>query len=175
MSGRLQSFPPAIRRAIVGSWAAIFIVVIFGLVPEWAAELNGKLGWPRWQTSGGQIMGVTLFLASLGLVIYCSRLFSRIGKGTPVPIDPPRELVVSGLYRFTRNPIYVGQVGILLSYFAYSGELLLLLHAAAWFLGVQSFIVWVEEPGLRKRFGAAYIEYTREVPRWIGIRSRRSV
>jgi protein-S-isoprenylcysteine O-methyltransferase Ste14 len=169
----LESLPPLVRRIIAGCWGAIFIVVIFGLIPRWVADLNHELGWPQWKTTAGQVMGVTLFLASLGLVIYCSRLFSRIGKGTPVPIDPPRELVVSGLYRFTRNPIYVGQVAILLSYFLYSGELGLLLYAGAWLLLVQGFIVWVEEPGLRRRFGAAYLEYTRTVPRWVGTPARR--
>ena len=91
----------------------------------------------------------------LGAAGYCSRLFARIGKGTPFPIAPPKELVVLGLYRFTRNPIYVAQVAILLSYFCYSGELALLLYSAVWALLVQGFIVWVEEPGLRNRFGEA--------------------
>ena len=117
-------------------------------------------------------MGVVLFLAALGLVLYCSQLFARIGKGTPVPIAPPRELVVSGLYRFSRNPIYVAQVAILLSYFCYSGELTLLLYSGAWALLVQTFIVRIEEPGLRKRFGDAYVRYTHEIPRWLGRRAR---
>lgn len=173
MPSLLQSLSPVIRRVIVATWGATFIVVIFGLLPGWAAGLNRELGWPRWQTAAGQVIGAMFFLASLGLAVYCSRLFLRIGKGTPVPIDPPRELVVSGLYRFTRNPIYVGQVGILLSYFLYSGALTLLLYAGVWLLLVQGFVVWVEEPGLERRFGAAYLEYTREVPRWVGIRARR--
>ena len=129
--------------------------------------------WPRWNTTAGQVMGATLFLMSLALVIYCSRLFAVIGRGTPVPIAPPSELVVSGLYRFTRNPIYVAQVAIMLSYFLYFGELGLLLYTGIWLLLVQGFIVCVEEPDLRKRFGTPYIEYTRDVPRWVSIPARR--
>jgi protein-S-isoprenylcysteine O-methyltransferase Ste14 len=169
----VQSLPPVTRRVVVTAWGAVFIVAIFGLVPAWVADVNDELDWPRWRTSAGQTLGVLLFLGGLGLAVYCSRLFARIGKGTPVPIAPPTELVVSGLYRFTRNPIYVAQVAILSSYFCYSGELALLLYSGVWALLVQGFVVWIEEPDLRRRFGDSYLEYTREVPRWVGIPARR--
>jgi len=157
----------------VAAFAATFISLFFGLIPGWVADLNREQGWPRWQNTAGQVMGVVLSGVSLGVVLYCSHLFSRLGKGTPVPIDPPRALVVSGLFRFSRNPIYVAQVGILLSYFSYSGELALLLYAGSWALLVQAFVVWLEEPDLRRRFGDAYVEYTHAVPRWVGPPARR--
>ena len=91
MENPLQSLPPGVRRLVVAVWGGTFIIVLFGLVPGWAAEQSRELGWPRWQGTAGKVVGVTLFLASFGLVLYCSRLFSSIGKGTPVPIDPPRE------------------------------------------------------------------------------------
>jgi protein-S-isoprenylcysteine O-methyltransferase Ste14 len=168
---RFQSLPSGIRRPITVVFAATFIVCLFGLLPQAAADLNRDLGWPRWQTQAGKVLGVALFLGSVGLILYCSRLFARLGKGTPVPINPPTELVVSGLFRFSRNPIYVGQVGVLLSYALYSGELALLLYALAWAAVVQCFVVWVEEPELRGRFGPAYEEYCRAVPRWVGVSS----
>ncbi len=168
----VQSLPPVARRIFVTAWGGVFIVASFGLVPVWVAEVNEDLGWPRWRTGAGQALGIVLFLAGLGLVAYCSRLFARIGRGTPVPIAPPTQLVVSGLYRFTRNPIYVAQVAILFSYFCYFGELALLLYSGVWALLVQAFVVWVEEPGLRSRFGEAYLEYAREVPRWVGVPAR---
>jgi protein-S-isoprenylcysteine O-methyltransferase Ste14 len=171
----VQSLPPVTRRVVVAAWGSAFIVAIFGLVPGWVADLNDELGWPRWRTTAGQALGGVLFLGGLGLAVYCSRLFARIGKGTPVPIAPPTQLVVAGLYRFTRNPIYVGQVAILLGYFCYFGELALLLYAGVWALLVQGFVVWVEEPDLRRRFGEPYLEYTREVPRWAGIPTRRRI
>ncbi len=173
MAEFVQSLPPVTRRVVVTAWGASFIVAIFGLVPAWVAGVNDELGWPQWRTTAGQALGVLLFLGGLGLVVYCSRLFARIGKGTPVPIAPPTELVVSGLYRFTRNPIYVAQVAILSSYFCYFGELALLLYSGVWALLVQGFVVWVEEPDLRSRFGESYLEYTRQVPRWVGIPARR--
>jgi len=167
---RLQSLPKVPRRLITALFGATFVVCIFGLVPSDLADLNDELGWWRWQGAVGQALGVALFVASLGLILYCSRLFDRLGHGTPVPINPPTELVISGLYRYSRNPMYVGQVGILLSYFLYSGKLTLLLYACAWAALVQLFIVQVEEPGLRRRFGSSYEDYCRAVPRWLGPR-----
>jgi len=165
----LNSLPPGLRRLITAACALMFLGVVFILLPRYAAEINDQHQWPRWQSPIGQAMGVGVFLGGVVLAVYCSRLFARIGGGTPVPFDPPKELVVSGLYRFTRNPIYVAQVVILLSYFLYFGQFALLAHAVAWALLVQGWIVWVEEPGLLKRFGAAYVTYCQEVPRWIGI------
>jgi len=165
---RLQRMPTGVRRLATLAFGATFIICIFGLLPRSAAELNDELGWPRWDSATGRVLGVTLFAASVGLVLYCSRLFSRLGNGTPVPINPPTELVVAGIYRFTRNPIYVGQVGVLLGYFLYSGAFALLLYASAWAAAVQCFIVGVEEPELRRRFGSAYDDYCRAVPRWVG-------
>lgn len=78
---------------------------------------------------------------------------------------------MSGLYRFSRNPIYIAYVAILVSYFLYSGELTLLVYAGLWALQCQAFIVWVEEPDLRRRFGLMYDQYARKVPRWVGVSS----
>jgi protein-S-isoprenylcysteine O-methyltransferase Ste14 len=172
MAAFLDSLPPVLRRTITATWGVIFIGVVFVLLPREAAELNDQLDWPRWQVPIAKIVGVGLFAGGLGLSLYCSRLFARIGKGTPIPFDPPKELVATGLYRVTRNPIYVAQVAILISYFLYFGQLALMAHAAAWALLVEGWVVWVEEPELRRRFGAAYVGYTQEVPRWIGIPSR---
>ena len=77
-----------------------------------------------------------------------------------MPIDPPKDLVISGLYRYSRNPIYVAYGMILLSYFLYWGQLALLIYAA---IVPSIFAVWVilvEEPGLRRRFGKQYEDYT---------------
>jgi protein-S-isoprenylcysteine O-methyltransferase Ste14 len=168
MAALLDALPPVLRRTVTALWAVVFLGGIFVLLPFDVAGLNDELGWPRWQNPIVRVIGAALFVGALGLSLYCSRLFARIGKGTPIPFDPPKELVVSGLYRFTRNPIYVAQVSILLSYFLYFGHAALLAYAAAWALLVRGWVVWVEEPGLRKRFGAAYAAYTQEVPRWIG-------
>jgi protein-S-isoprenylcysteine O-methyltransferase Ste14 len=166
--GFFGSLPARLRRLLAAAWAVVFLGAVFYWVPRELAELNDARGWPRWQNPVLQALGVVLFVGGLALSLYCSRLFARVGKGTPVPMDPPTQLVVSGIYRHTRNPIYVAQVAVLLSYFLWFGQLALLVHAVAWALLVEGFIVWFEEPGLHERFGAAYEAYTREVPRWIG-------
>lgn len=169
MTGFLDSMPPLLRRLVLVLCGAAFVLVVFVWAPIWAAEFNQARDWPRWTPPGGRVLGVALFLGGLGLVLYCSRLFARRGRGTPIPIDPPRQLVLAGIYRWTRNPMYIGQVGILLGYFLYFGEIMLLVHALIWALLVHGFVVYVEEPGLRRRFGDAYLDYTRRVPRWLGL------
>lgn len=146
---------------------AIFLATVFFLAPAGAIQLNEAWDWPRWQIPMGSAAGIGVILAGLALIFYCSGLFARFGKGTPVPIQPPEHLVIQGLYRYCRNPMYVGQVAILLGLFLYRGELALLLYAALWAGAVERYVVWREEPELRRRFGEAYVHYTQSVPRWI--------
>ena len=148
-----------------------FLGTVFILGPIGMVRLNEALGWPLWRNAVSEAIGGALMIASLALVLYCSNLFSRIGGGTPVPIEPPRHLVITGIYRYSRNPIYVGQVGFLLGLFLHRGEASLLLYACVWAGLVQTFVVRREEPELARRFGEAYERYRRSVPRWIGRRS----
>lgn len=139
------------------------------LVPLWLARRNGTAlalgsspGAVALQTIGAVVLavGLRLFVASL------SR-FADEGKGTLAPWDPPRELVVRGPYRYVRNPMISGVVFIL---FGEAALLLSLSHAqwAVLFLGINLvFIPLFEEPQLAARFGDAYLEYCRHVPRVI--------
>lgn len=156
------------RRLAALCVGTAFVAVFFVVLPEQAARLNAAQGWPRWQGWPGRVLAMPLLLGGLGVALHCLGLFVRLGKGTPVPLDPPRVLVPSGLYRFSRNPMYVGYVAIALGYFLWSGELALLLYAALFAAAIHAWIVWIEEPGLRRRFGASYADYTRRVPRWLG-------
>jgi protein-S-isoprenylcysteine O-methyltransferase Ste14 len=147
----------------------VAMTVIFVLGPMGMVWLNEALDWPRWQTDIGRTVGTLLIVVGIGVVAYCSRLFARIGHGTPVPIEPPEHLVVTGLYRYSRNPIFVADVAILLGLFLYRGEVALLLYAGLFVGLIHIVIVAREEPELRDRFGDEYMRYTRAVPRWIGI------
>jgi len=89
------------------------------------------------------------------------------GHGTPAPIDPPKELVVSGLYRYVRNPMYVGVLLILLGHFLWFKTAWMIAYAAFAFLVVHTFVTLYEEPTLKNKFGAAYERYLQKVPRWI--------
>ena len=97
-------------------------------------------------------------------------LFATEGRGTLAPIDPPSVFVARGPYRLTRNPMYLGVACWLLGLSALTGARVLLWYALVIPIGFHAFVVLVEEPGLRRRFGASYEEYTRRVPRWLGRR-----
>lgn len=147
-------------------------LVVLGSAFVWAplelVQANDELGWPRWQSPLLQAAGALLVAAGVGVVLVCSRVFRRTGGGTPVPIEPPAHLVASGPYRYSRNPIYVADVAILLGFFALSGVPTLLLYALAVAAGLHAFVVWLEEPQLRRRFGVDYARYLARVPRWLG-------
>jgi protein-S-isoprenylcysteine O-methyltransferase Ste14 len=98
---------------------------------------------------------------------WCAFAFGLRGLGTPAPFDPPRRLVVSGLYRFVRNPMYVG-MGILLIGEAWLiGRIEIIYEALIALALVSVFVIVYEEPTLRAKFGDDYIDYCRNVRRWI--------
>jgi protein-S-isoprenylcysteine O-methyltransferase Ste14 len=114
-----------------------------------------------------QLLGLACVSAGAVLLGICIWEFATLGRGTLAPVDPPRHLVVRGLYQYVRNPMYVG-VGIVLF-----GELMVAQTAAmfwyllVWFLAVNLFVLGYEEPMLRRTFGASYDEYVRSVNRWL--------
>ena len=112
-------------------------------------------------------LAIPLWLAGSLIILRCFWDFTFKGRGTPVPIDPPKELVVTGFYRYVRNPIYLSVLFIFLGHFLWFGYWALLLYTILAFLGVHFFIVLYEEPALKRKFGATYEDYLRKVPRWI--------
>ncbi len=118
---------------------------------------------------------LALVPALAGLVSYswCAFDFAR-AAGTPAPIDPPKELVVRGLYRFSRNPMYVGVLSLIAAQALYFGSAGLWLYAALVFCAFQGFVVLYEEPTLSRNFGDVYRHYTETVPRWTPPLRRRA-
>ena len=111
--------------------------------------------------------GAALLAAGLALMYWTISLLARIGEGTLAPWDPTRKLVIAGPYRYVRNPMITGVLLALLGEAALFGSWGILVWAAL-FLAINA--VWfpfVEEPGLRRRFGEEYEEYRRHVPRWV--------
>jgi protein-S-isoprenylcysteine O-methyltransferase Ste14 len=121
----------------------------------------------RIETSAVSFLAVPLWLAGSLIVLWSFWAFTFRGRGTPMPLDPPKALVASGPYQYVRNPIYLGVLFIFLGHFFWFGYWNLLIYAGLSFVSVQMFIVFYEEPTLRKKFGPAYEEYSRRVPRWI--------
>jgi protein-S-isoprenylcysteine O-methyltransferase Ste14 len=133
------------------------------LVPWWIRTRAGD-------TPGGPLLGaVALLLALAGLAIYawCVTDFAR-AAGTPAPIDPPKELVARGLYRYTRNPMYVGVLTFIAAQALWFRSLWTGLYALALFGAFHTFVVLYEEPTLSRSFGEAYRRYLASVPRWLG-------
>jgi len=101
-----------------------------------------------------------------GLVDAFAR-FALQGLDTPAPIAPPRNLVVTGLYRYMRNPIYVAVVAIILGQAVLMGDLRLVVYGALLWLSFHVFVVAYEEPALEQTFGREYEAFRAAVPRWI--------
>lgn len=114
------------------------------------------------------------FLA-LGGAIYawCVWDFAAFGRGTPAPIDAPKKLVVRGLYQYTRNPMYVGALTIIVGWAIYFRTALLLVYALVVATCFHLFVVLHEERQLRRTFGSEYEAYCARVGRWLPRLSRR--
>ena len=108
-----------------------------------------------------------LWLIGILIIIWCSIEIIRKGRGTPAHFDPPRELVITGLYCYVRNPVYLGALLIQLGYIIWFGSGMLISYFVFFILAYHIVIVFVEEPILRNTFGAGYDEYSKNVPRWI--------
>lgn len=113
------------------------------------------------------IPGGVLILAGLAAIIWVVVAFSSIGKGTPAPFDPPRKFVAQGLFRFVRNPMYVGALIALLGVAIMFQTLWVGGYALVLFLVLNGYVHLFEEAALKKRFGLPYEDYLKEVPRWI--------
>lgn len=115
--------------------------------------------------------GLLGIVAGVVLLGACVWEFARTGRGTLSPLDPPRVLVVRGLYRYVRNPMYLSVTLIILGEVLLTGSRALLGYWVVWFLAVNAFVIGFEEQTLRRRFGSAFERYAREVHRWIpGVR-----
>ncbi len=111
--------------------------------------------------------GVIPILIGAAIYFWCAWDFTFTGRGTPAPIDPPKELVAKGLYRYVRNPMYVGVLTLLLGEAILFGSRALFIYAAVAFVVYYLFVILYEEPVLRRKFGAAYQRYCAETPRWL--------
>ncbi|HSE81994.1 MAG TPA: isoprenylcysteine carboxylmethyltransferase family protein [Gaiellaceae bacterium] len=113
------------------------------------------------------VAGAVLTALGLALLAWTLALFAKVGRGTLAPWDPTRRLVVAGPYRHVRNPMISGVLAVLLGESAVFASLPLLLWFAAVLAVNAVYFPLVEEPGLRRRFGAKYERYRASVPRWI--------
>ncbi len=153
-------------RAIAAAGTVAFLVlvpgVVAGLIP-WA--LTG------WQVEGAplavRIAGGGLVLGGAAFLIHAFARFVIEGIGTPAPIAPTQRLVVGGIYRHVRNPMYLAVGATIMGQALLLGQWSLLAYAALFFAIVATFVVTYEEPALRRQFGSEYDAYRRAVPGWL--------
>ena len=152
---------------------AVLFFAVFMVALPWLAHrlLSGPVFVPaffRTCLAGG------CFVAGIGIWGACLDAFSRHGRGTPLPMDAPRELVTRGPFSVVRNPIMAAEVLVIWGEALFLASLGVLLYALIITLGAHAAVRYVEEPELRKRFGARYEEYCRLVPRWVPRIRRRT-
>ena len=153
--------------AILGSVLFFLAVpsVVAGLIPWWITRWEFLP--PFLDLQATRAVGMLLILAGLpGLVDSFAR-FALQGLGTPAPIAPTQNLVVTGLYRYVRNPIYVSVVGVILGQAILFGDWRLLIYGGLMWLAFHAFVMTYEEPVLAQRFGTQYADFRANVPRWI--------
>jgi protein-S-isoprenylcysteine O-methyltransferase Ste14 len=120
----------------------------------------------RWRT-GGTWFGWPVLVCGVFVLLWCVRDFYVIGKGTLAPWDPPKNLVTLGLYRFMRNPMYVGVLGLVTGWSLIAGSPLLGVYAATIAIAFHLRVLFYEEPTLLRKFGTEWIQYCRSVNRWM--------
>jgi protein-S-isoprenylcysteine O-methyltransferase Ste14 len=146
----------------------LFTVLVPGFVAGWVPlrwfERHAR--WPEnWSWHHG--VGAGLFVIGAAVYFHCLWLFATRGRGTPAPFDPPQKLVWRGLYRWVRNPMYLGILALIAgeALFLRSGHILVYLICLACI--IHLFVLLHEEDDLRRQFGAMYEDYKRDVPRWL--------
>ena len=122
---------------------------------------------PQVETGLFAYLAIPLWLLGGLIILWCFWEFTFTGHGTPAPIDPPTQLVTTGLYHSVRNPIYVGVLTILIGHFLWFKSIWMLAYAVVTFLVFHLFVTVYEEPTLKAKFGTAYEQYCTSVPRWI--------
>jgi len=156
-------------RASASLGSVIFFLVapamIAGVVPWWMT---------RWRTRASlldvlplKIVGVILIGCGLAALLDSFARFALQGIGTPAPAFPTRHLVVTGLYRYVRNPIYVAVVALIIGQAFLFAGIGLLIYGVLFWIGFHLFVVGYEEPTLRRTFGQEYASYCANVPRWL--------
>ena len=156
------------QRAKATAGSLVFLVVapgvVAGLVPWWLTRWRMEDPLPYWAPL--RVVGLILIGVGVAVVLEAFGRFVVEGLGTPAPVAPTQHLVVGGLYRYVRNPMYLAVGTTIVGQALLLGQPVLVLYATAFFAVVAAFVHWYEEPTLRDRFGEEYERYRRAVPAW---------
>lgn len=154
------------------STAAVGSVLFFLIAP---ATVAGVIPWwlTRWQVAqplaygrAVQVVGAIITTLAAGVLVHAFTRFVVEGRGTPAPVAPTAHLVIGGLYRHVRNPMYLAVLLVIVGQAVLLGQSSLAIYAAALAVAFVSFVRVYEEPTLRSQFGTQYEAYRRAVPGW---------
>jgi protein-S-isoprenylcysteine O-methyltransferase Ste14 len=157
------------NRISAAAGSLLFLLMAPGL-------LAGYLPWmfSRWRMQPPllhfplfRILGILLIAAGIFIILDCFACFALQGLGTPAPIAPPKHLVITGWYRYVRNPMYVGVSWVIFGQGFLLGDRQVLGYGLVVWLGFFVFVLGYEEPTLRRTFGDEYETFCNAVPRWI--------
>jgi protein-S-isoprenylcysteine O-methyltransferase Ste14 len=164
---------PDFRKETMMTMAVLGSVLFFAAVPSVVA---GLIPWwiTRWEflppffdLQVTRAVGILLIGAGLPGLLDSFARFALQGLGTPAPIAPTKNLVVTGLYRYVRNPMYVSVVAVIVGQALLFGDWRLLAYSLLMWLAFHAFVLTYEEPALALRFGSQYEDFRANVPRWI--------
>ena len=172
-----RAIRPSTTRGTAALWAksllnAVLFFLMFMVALPWLA--HWLLPWPlpippALRAGGAALLGLG---GGVGWLL-CLDAFSRLGRGTPLPMDAPRRLVTVGPFAVVRNPIMASEILVLWAVALLASSAGVVLYALAASVAAHLVVVHVEEPELRRRFGERYEEYCRRVPRWLPKLSKR--
>ncbi len=143
----------------------LFTVVVPGTVGVYLPLILSRCRGAATGVSFGP--AIIFFVIGGSIYFWCLFDFASFGRGTPAPIDPPKQLVRRGLYRYSRNPMYVGVLTVIYGWAILYQNLAVAVYGIVVACCFYSFVVFFEEPILKKRFGSEYEQFCAEVPRWL--------
>jgi len=158
---------PVFVRSII--FTIVVPCTVAGWVPHWLSNstLDGLMFGKAPSSLITDILGYILLVLGAAIYLWCVYDFTFIGRGTPAVFDPPKELVIRGLYEYVRNPMYIGVIFALAGQVFLYGSPIVLFYTVAIGVFFIAFVLVEEEPALHKKFGNDYDEYSRRVNRWL--------
>jgi len=151
--------------SIVG--IVIYGVVTFVLLPFLLVSINSQLNLPEYKSPFLKLIGSMCMVFGSILGLYSARVFAINGKGgSPLPLDPPKQLITTDIYRWIRNPMFVVSDLVWFGEFLFDGSILLFFYTLAWTTFNHIHLVIQDEKWLEKRYGDEYKRYKQKVPRY---------
>jgi len=153
-------------RSVLGSFVFLLVApgIVAGVVPWLLTGWEVRDALPGWSVL--RVVGALLIAAGAAVLLEAFVRFAMQGLGTPAAVAPTEHLVVGGLYRYVRNPMYLAVAATIVGQALLLGQPVLLAYAAAFLAVVAAFVHWYEEPTLSRQFGSEYDDYRRSVPGW---------